>query len=265
MDFGMPTLIEANSIDECVLLCKSLGLSFIEINMNLPEYQPDQLDIEKLNFLRKLHNIYFTMHLDENLNPCDFNKLISDAHIQTTLNAIAITKQIACPTINMHMSKGVYFTLPDRKEFLYNTYNDHYYNNLINFREQCEKAIGNANIKICIENTNGYETFSKKGIKLLLESKVFGLTLDTGHNYCMNEVDEPFILEHRDRINHMHLHDAIGKSDHLPIGQGEIKLEKYLKLANSCDCSVVLETKTINGLKESAVKLQDFSLVKCIL
>ncbi|WP_259473503.1 hypothetical protein [Clostridium estertheticum] len=36
IDFGMPTLIETNSIESCVKLCKELGLDFIELNMNLP-------------------------------------------------------------------------------------------------------------------------------------------------------------------------------------------------------------------------------------
>lgn len=255
MIYGMPTLIETKSIDECVILCKSLGLDFIELNMNLPDYQTDKIDIEKLNYIREHEGIFFTFHLDENLNICDFNKLISDAYVQTTINTIKIAKQISAPIINMHMSKGVYFTLPDRKEFLFNQYSNYYFDGLQRFKEQCEQAIGNDDIKICIENSNGYESFSKRGIELLLESPVFGLTFDTGHNYCMNEIDEPFIIEHIDRLNHMHLHDAIGKKDHLPLGKGEIDIDKKLELAKKCKCRVVLETKIIDGLKETVSKL----------
>ena len=36
MVFGMPTLIETNSLEECAALCKNLQLDFIELNMNLP-------------------------------------------------------------------------------------------------------------------------------------------------------------------------------------------------------------------------------------
>ena len=36
IDFGMPTLIELNSIKENVELCKELNLNFIELNMNMP-------------------------------------------------------------------------------------------------------------------------------------------------------------------------------------------------------------------------------------
>ena len=44
MQFGMPTLIEIKSIEETAALCHELGLAFIELNMDLPEYQADMLD-----------------------------------------------------------------------------------------------------------------------------------------------------------------------------------------------------------------------------
>lgn len=54
MKFGMPTLIENDSIESCVALCKELNLDFIELNMNLPQYQINTIDIEKLKaFSRK--------------------------------------------------------------------------------------------------------------------------------------------------------------------------------------------------------------------
>ena len=44
MQFGMPTLVENRSFEDNVTLCKELGLNFIELNMNLPEYQIDKLE-----------------------------------------------------------------------------------------------------------------------------------------------------------------------------------------------------------------------------
>lgn len=68
MEFGMPTLLEAADLDACVALCKELGLNFIELNMNLPAYQADALDLERLGRLQNQEGIFFTFHLDENLN-----------------------------------------------------------------------------------------------------------------------------------------------------------------------------------------------------
>ena len=44
----MPTLIELPEIDDCAGLCRELGLQFIELNMNLPQYQVNTNDLAKL-------------------------------------------------------------------------------------------------------------------------------------------------------------------------------------------------------------------------
>jgi len=49
MDFGMPVLLETQPIEDCAALCGELGLDFIELNMNFPDYQADKLDIGRLN------------------------------------------------------------------------------------------------------------------------------------------------------------------------------------------------------------------------
>ena len=78
--FGMPTLIELNGIEENINLCRSLKLSFIELNMNLPEYQPEKIDIDKLKHLKKQYHIFFTIHLPEEFDFSNFNSDISHAY-----------------------------------------------------------------------------------------------------------------------------------------------------------------------------------------
>ena len=54
MQFGMPTLIENKTLEDNVNLCKSLGLKFIELNMNFPEYQVEKIEeTERLLSLAK--------------------------------------------------------------------------------------------------------------------------------------------------------------------------------------------------------------------
>ena len=53
MRFGMPTLIETDTIEECAALCRELGLDFIEMNMNLPQYQVQPMDAEHLKKVAK--------------------------------------------------------------------------------------------------------------------------------------------------------------------------------------------------------------------
>ena len=99
IDLGMPTLVELRSPEDCARLCRELGLQFVELNMNLPQYQTDQIDPERLGKICESYNIYFTIHLDENLNPGDFNPYIAQAYQRTTDAAIQLAKGLKMPVL----------------------------------------------------------------------------------------------------------------------------------------------------------------------
>ena len=257
MFWGIPTLIENNSIDESINLCKELGFNFIELNMNLPQYQLENIDVDKLNKLQKENNIFFTIHLDENLNVSDFNNYVADAYLKTVLETIEIAKLLDVKIINMHLSKGVYFTLPDKKVYLFEQYRENYLQSITSFRNIIEKKLKNTDIKICIENTNGYTDFQIEAIDILLQSSVFALTFDIGHSHCVDNIDEKFIINRENNLIHLHLHDAQDKKDHMTLGTGNVNVEKYIELAKKHNCTVVLETKTVEALKKSVEWLKN--------
>lgn len=250
MTFGMPTLIELRALEENIALCRALGLGFVELNMCLPQYQ-------HIAQLPKMDDVFYTVHLDENCNPCDFNDRVAKAHTDTVLDIIRAAKQFGIPILNMHLNGGVYFTLPDRKVYLYDVFAQEYLRKLIAFRDACTAAIGNANIKICVENGYGRTAFAEKSLNLLLESPIFALTFDIGHNAADGFVDEPLIMQRANRLAHMHIHDALGRDNHLVLGEGGLDLAKYLKLAKDHNCRCVLETKTVAGLKRSVAWLKE--------
>ena len=254
MDFGIPTLIENSTAENSAELCHSLGLHFVELNMNLPQYQTECIDLRYLKDIEDRYGIYYTIHLDENLNICDFNKRVVEAYTETVLETIEIAKRLSAPVLNMHFHEGVYFTLPDRKAYLLKQYKNEYIEMLVRFRDICEAAIGDSDIKICIENTRSFMLdFVEEGIGLLLQSPAFGLTFDTGHDAGSSFGQYPLIERNIGRLCHMHLHDySKDKGDHLPIGEGELDIDKYLNLAERHDCRVLLETKTVDGVRKSA-------------
>ncbi len=252
LELGMPTLLELPELEDAAKLCRELGLQFVELNMNLPTYQPDRLDLTELEDLSRRYGIYFTIHLDENLNVADFNPYVAQAYTRTVLESIAIAKRLGIPVLNMHLPRGVYFTLPDKKVYLFETYQDRYLQSMVGFVKECEKAVGGSSIRICVENGGGYTAFQTRTLDILLESPAFGLTFDIGHDHNVGSVDEPTILAHRKKLCHFHFHDAAGRRDHLALGTGEIDLERYRRLAESCRARVVLETKTVEGLRQSA-------------
>lgn len=257
LEFGMPTLIETGTLTACAALCKELGLRFVELNMNLPMYQLGEIDAPYFQTIAKQYGIMYTIHLDENLNISDFNPYIADGYRRTVLETIALAKELGISVINMHLSCGVYFTLPNKRVYLFSEYREQYLKSITDFRKMCEEAIGDSDIRICIENCDGFPLFQKEALRILLASPVFGLTFDIGHNHSCGGVDEPYILENKAKLHHMHMHDALGKKNHLALGTGELDLEKYLDLAESQNCRVVLETKTVEGLRQSVRWLQN--------
>lgn len=102
ISFGMPTLLERPALEQSLEQCSELGLDFIELNMNLPEYQLANIDIPIVNKLLINSRKYITIHLDENLNVCDFNPAVAAAYQNTVIQTIEFAKKVNAPIINMH-------------------------------------------------------------------------------------------------------------------------------------------------------------------
>ena len=271
MQFGMPTLIENRTLEDNAALCGELGLRFIELNMNFPEYQTERLE-ETEHLLRAAERagIYYTIHLDENLNIADFNHLVSEAYLKTVCRTIeAAGKLIGLRdrfgggdrplTVNMHMHHGIHITLPDRKVQMYDRDFETYMRSFAVFRSHCEEWIGDREIMIAVENTDGFRGYEQQAVDFLLESPKFGLTWDIGHSKAVKERDVPFILERKDRLIHFHIHDGTEEppKNHLALGDGEIDLQARLALAAERGARYVLETKTIDALRRSVRWLRE--------
>ncbi len=265
MQFGMPTLIENQTLEENAALCCSLGLQFIELNMNFPEYQIDQLEqTETMLKIADQYGIYYTIHLDENLNIADFNLLVTKAYLETVRRSVDVAKKLmrlrdqygdcSQPLIlNMHMNHGIHITLPDRKVQMYSRDFDAYMRSFVTFRSLCEEWIGDSDVMIAVENTDGFREYEKSAVEYLLESPKFGLTWDIGHSKAVGEKDIPFIRKHQEQLIHFHIHDGSESParNHLALGDGEINLMERLKLAEGRNARCGLETNTIEALNKS--------------
>ena len=271
MQFGMPTLIENRTLEDNAALCAELGLSFVELNMNFPEYQVTRLEqVEELRRIAEAAGIYYTIHLDENLNVADFNPLVAGAYLETVRRTVAAA-QALLPlrdrfgdagqplTVNMHMHHGIHITLPDGKVQMYDRDFDTYMASFARFRALCEAWIGDSPLRIAMENTDGFRDYERRAIEYLLQSPVFGLTWDIGHSKATGERDVPFLLEPEDRLIHFHIHDGTEAPprNHLALGDGEIDLSARLSLARRRGARCVLETKTVEALRRSVGWLRD--------
>ena len=156
----------------------------------------------------------------------------------------------------MHLHRGVYITLPDRRVFLYERYSAAYRKGLDTLRALCEDELAGSPVRVCIENTGGFMPHEQEAVLYLLESPFFALKLVVGHLHAAGGGDLPFFVAHQGRLCHMHLHDAKGPKNHLALGDGEIDLPARVAFAKACGCRIVLETKTVEALRRSVPYLR---------
>ena len=76
MKLGMPALLEHESLEQTAALCRDLGLDFIELNLNLPQYQPGRVDVAEIRRVAAEYGVEYSLHLDENLNLFEFNPMV---------------------------------------------------------------------------------------------------------------------------------------------------------------------------------------------
>jgi sugar phosphate isomerase/epimerase len=264
MKFGMPTLVECDRIKDCIDVALENGLDFIEINLSFPVYQG--LTEEEISAMKRLvceNKLFFTIHADEQLNPFDFNKTVSDCYFSVMRDTIRLAKELKIPVINMHLLKGVYVTLPGKVILLTDVYKEEYIQRVKEFIAFCETEIGESDIKIAIENvdSNAFTSSQLTALEFFMKSDKFGLTLDVGHEMCLNNADTHVFEEHPGKLVHMHLHDSNGKSAHLPVGSANVPISEKLSLLDD-NSTCLIEVKTIAGLKESISYLKNENLFK---
>ncbi len=257
LKYGMPQLLELQEIEENVKLCSDLGLDFVELNLNLPNCQPDTLNVQYLNLLKSSYGVEFTLHLPEDLDIGHFNRHIREANLKIIEESIGVADRLGIKVLNLHLNKGIHFTLPHEKKELYETYQSIYLDNVKASKEAIEEYLEGTSVLIAIENTGLLNRrYIQEAMEILLQNERFILTWDIGHDYFYNHVDTPFITKYLERIKHVHLHDATKNEDHLELDLGEINWRENVNLVKSNSPSVVIEVKTKDALLNSVSKLK---------
>ena len=68
-------------------------------------------------------------------------------------------------------------------------------------------------------------------------------------------------MKNRDKIVHMHLHDAIGNKDHQIPFDGELNIEELITFAKQQDITMLIEVKTAAALRKSVRILREKKLI----
>lgn len=257
MKLGMPTLIEYEDLDANITLCRELKLDFIELNMNMPPFNPERLEAGEIARTSGEHGIGFTLHLPEEIDLGSIHPSVRRGQVERCLEAIRWASEAGIHTVNMHLNPGVYFTLPDRKVWINERYAQLFKQTVVESFTEIDALAGRLNVAVCVENTRNFQMpFISDTLDALMDFDAFALTWDAGHDGRGGFQEQPYFQRNEARLKHMHLHDCNGSSDHQPLYSGIVPIEERLRLAEALDLSVVIEVKTSGSLRESILRLR---------
>ncbi|NLJ57679.1 MAG: sugar phosphate isomerase/epimerase [Tissierellia bacterium] len=257
MIFGMPALVEFNTLNELIDLCLKLNLNFIELNMNMPYNFIEKLNPLELKNITKETNIQFTMHMPDEADLGSFYESVRKGYVQLFLDTIDWAKEAGVKLLNIHIIEGAKMTLPHKKVYIYDQYSEDFSNNFIKSIKTLSKKAKENDLIIAIENSSNFgKPFIQKTLDQALSYSNIKLSWDTGHDAVSNFTDKIYLMKNQNHIAHMHLHDARGKSDHQVLFEGDLKIEELLNFANERNITVLVEVKTAQALIKSIENLK---------
>lgn len=252
MILGMPALVEYTSLNQLLELCMKLKFNFIELNMNLPYNFIQNLNPHDLKKITKETNIKFTMHMPDEADLGSFYESVRRGYVQLFSDTIDWAKEAGVKLLNMHILEGAKMTLPDKKIYVYEKYSEEFINNFINSIKILSMKAQKNNIILSIENSSNFgRAYIQNALDEALTYPKIKLTWDTGHDAVSNFKDQIYLLENREHIAHMHLHDAKGSHDHQALFDGELNIMKLLYFAQSMNIKTLIEVKTEDALIKS--------------
>lgn len=257
MKIGMPALVEYNSLSELIDLCLELKLKFIELNMNLPYNFIQNIRPQLLRKITTETGIEFTMHMPDEADLGTFYESVRRGYVQLFSDTIDWAQEAGVSLLNLHIIEGAKMTLPDKKVYIYEQYFEEFQNNFINSIELLTRKTEKNNIILAIENS---ANFGKTHIQKTLDKAILfpnvKLTWDTGHDALSKFTDKKYLMLHKDKVAHMHLHDATDTNDHQVLFEGNLNINELLKFSEEKDIRVLVEVKTAESLKNSIKKLE---------
>lgn len=246
MKLGMPQLFEYDTIEENLILAKELGLDFIELNLNFG-YCRKEMESGKLFDLLKKYNLEATLHFYDEADFASYDEVV-DAYL-TLLERYASLGKDYIKIINVHNNPGPVVTISGVKNYIYDKEYDIYIKNYIDNLKKAEDICKKYNIEMVIENTNipNYMTKTYRD----LNKNNFKFNYDIGHDDNDKYMLLNILNTEKINFNEFHIHDGNQKTCHLALGQGNIDITFYKKMAKENNAYVVLEVKNSYDLKIS--------------
>ena len=253
-------------IEEAIAKAEEWQLEVLELNLNRPEYFPEYFHPQNRTAIRKIaekSKIQLLLHAPDDINLLSRHKNIRLAGVERIKEMLDFGKDIG----------GVYFTLHTGKVGLVATGSGRVkimqhptFKPLAeNFRDSALRllAFADGKLEVGFENTNHFEGFFEEIIVELLEKTPLKLTWDLGHSFAETpeKVEQTlrFFFAWLPRVATVHLHDRNQKTDHLPVGSGNIPWKRFGEVLQSDSIFKIVEVKDAEAIQASLAFLRKLS------
>ena len=246
------------TIEEAIAKAVEWGTEVLEINLNRPEFFPENLDLQARNRIREaaqLSSIHLLLHAPDDINLLNRHKNIRLAGVERIKEMLQFGQEIGVRYFTLHTGKvGLVATGSGRMKIMQSPT----FRPLAeNFRDSALRLLEAASRKIELgfENTNHFEGFFAEIISQLLEESELKLTWDIGHSFA--ETPEKvqstltFFFNRLKKVKTLHLHDRRNGNDHLPVGAGTIPWARFGEVLQSDPVYKIVEVKEAEGIESS--------------
>jgi sugar phosphate isomerase/epimerase len=242
----MSILPELESIRDSVRVARELGFDFVELNAEFPFCLPDvikETDIDE--------KIFFTVHLFEKSEVGLLYEPWRESQIEMLKGLMReYKKKVNVKRFNLHINRGAFFTMPDKKIFVFEQFEQLYTTACKkSFKELSDFAVAH-DLEICFENVK-IADYMLRIFKIIAEYPNLFYTLDVGHDIVAGKRASGQFMQNPEKIRHVHLHDVVNGIDHQQLGAGSVDVKKVLEFCRRNNTDIVVEVRRKEQLANS--------------
>lgn len=246
------------TIDDGIARAVERGVEVLEINLNRPEFFPENFDVKKRAKIRdaaEKSKIRLLLHAPDDINLLNRHKNIRLAGVERIGEMFEFGQDLRARYFTLHTGKvGLVAAGSGRMKIMQSPT----FKPLAeNFRDSALRLLeaSDGKIELGFENTNHFEGFFEEIIAGLLEESRLKLTWDIGHSFA--ETPEKvqntltFFFDRLEKVRTLHLHDRKDGADHLPVGTGTIPWIRFGEVLQSDPVYKIVEVKDSGGIESS--------------
>ena len=254
MKLGMPQLYEFDTIEENLKLGQELGLDFIELNLNFG-YCRKEMEACNLAPMLASYGLEATLHFYDEADFGSYDEVV-DAYLKL-LEKYAYLGQGYIKQINIHLNPGPVVTIAGVKNYIYEKEFEDYIGRLSGNLQKAKAILEPKGINMVIENTDNTPEFLMNAYRFLRQEG-YRFCFDIGHDHLSHDVLWNLASEFPLPFDEFHVHDAKNRNKcHLALGEGELDVAIFKRLAEKNNAYVVLEVKQSSDLRVSVPKFRN--------